>query len=503
MNFYLFAKIEKKKKNKNVSNIMKSTGKFLRKLFLKSGSPEVVPSQNERRMPPAIPQRQGPPPNPTGGREGPMVGSAPAADEHAIPPAPVEAVSGSSSRPQGDWQPNVEIRESPPFGHPISDGLPTYEDSTPFEEFMRRWVRPRVPQSHPLPPEKGGASSNGDYWEFDSRRGDGGSNGGQPPRPYGGDNRPSDNSGGPNSVFFYFILATFFYYLYQMTFNQYQKEFQKLLDAFEKRQQEATAPTYASDSKAAVVPRVPRRAQAAVWRDYVLNRIREGGLLAGGDLARRALEATVLPAARRVAEAVVPAVVRTLTAPILNVLGRLTLMVWSPATKFGLFLWCFYKAFDGCWPKLLSALFSVQPLAPLLPKALDLLQNLFVAPMGYSYEVVFMANLLKVFSVSWFLGEAAVQFQIYLREDDGTRSFSLVIMFGTFALFILFDRKYVYLFVAQIVIKKLPELVGWVSRPVVRVLSIFASSVFLQSLQFPKIVNAIFVVLLLYSGLFR
>lgn len=95
-----------------------------------------------------------------------------------------------------------------------------------------------------------------------------------------------------------------------------------------------------------------------------------GGLLAGGDLARRAIAATVLPTVRQITEAVVPAVVRTLAEPILAAFGRLVLIVYSPLTKLGLFFWLFFRVFDG-GPRVLSALASIKPLAPLMPRAFD------------------------------------------------------------------------------------------------------------------------------------
>lgn len=111
-----------------------------------------------------------------------------------------------------------------------------------------------------------------------------------------------------------------FYTGYQRAFQQYPIDFGKRLAEFEEEQKEDQPP---NSKGVGIVPRQKADMAYRLWDALNRSGWGIGGLLAGGDLARRALNATILPPLRRVAEAIIPRFIRSVLGPLLTTLGRL------------------------------------------------------------------------------------------------------------------------------------------------------------------------------------
>ena len=198
--------------------------------------------------------------------------------------------------------------------------------------------------------------------------------------PYGGGGPPRDGSGekstaelpepssGPNYQW-YFLLMLVFYSGYQWCFEQYRIDFGKRLAEFEKQQNQKQKEHQPPNSKAGRIV-APQKATIAnqLWDAMTRAGWLMGGLLAGGDLASRALNATVLPPLRRVAEAIVPPFIRSVLGPLMTALGKVALVVFSPLSRLALFFAMVAPIFGGS---------STQSLAPLAEPAILWAQSLF------------------------------------------------------------------------------------------------------------------------------
>lgn len=138
-------------------------------------------------------------------------------------------------------------------------------------------------------------------------------------------------------------------------------------------------------------------------------------------------------------------------------------------------------------------------LGPLMPQAIDVLQNLFVAPAGCSAQVIFVAKNLKILTCTLFFGSAALK----IRWAKTESSFYLGFLFGTVAFFILVDRHLIYTFVSRYLLCAYPVIGEMVNKPIVRVSAVFVSGTVVQSAKFPAVVNLFYTALLVLSGLLK
>ena len=275
-------------------------------------------------------------------------------NERDIPTIPTEDFgSPRGRRPAADdFRPTVQPQERPPHSYPLED-VPEAVEANPYPHkpanplSMHRWYGPSVgrgPQSHPVAPE-------GPEEPLDD--GGGWGNGGQPPPLWrynpsgaGGPHPPGDSAGSWSFVFLGLVTS---YFIYQWFFQQFQMKVERLLNQFEevKNSKEGVKETASTPEtiRAAMVP--PQRGGARVsilkTRFYDVLQgcgLLVGGILAGGGLARRAIEVTVMPAVRQIGEAVVPALARSIFGPFVNVLTQAALAVWSPIPNYSPF---------SCW----------------------------------------------------------------------------------------------------------------------------------------------------------
>lgn len=68
-------------------------------------------------------------------------------------------------------------------------------------------------------------------------------------------------------------------------------------------------------------------------------------------------------------------------------------------------------------------------------------------------------------------------------------------------IFILVDRRFIYIFVSQWVIPAFPFLEEAAARPLVQVSTVFAAGILVQSAQFPPVVSFFYTSLLVVSGI--
>lgn len=221
-----------------------------------------------------------------------------------------------------------------------------------------------------------------------------------------------------------------------------------------------------------------------------------GGLLAGGDLGRRALNATVLPPLHRLAEAIVPRLIRSVLGPFITILVRSAdRVVFSPFSQFALFF--------GMMGAFLGA-DSTYSLAPLMEPAILWVQHLFLAPAGFSNQVIFLSKNLEIFCSTFFFGGAVVVVNVHIfKRNQNSRSFFIGIALGTVAVFILLDRRFVYVIIQKYLFPAFPFLEEAVARPLVQVSTVFAAGVLVQSAQFPPVVGFFYACLLVLSGIWR
>ena len=141
-------------------------------------------------------------------------------------------------------------------------------------------------------------------------------------------------------------------------------------------------------------------------------------------------------------------------------------------------------------------------LSTLMEPAILWVQYLFLAPAGFSNQVIFLSKNLKIFCSTFFFGGAVVNVNIFKRNKN-SRSFFIGIALGTVAVFILLDRRFIYIFVSQWVFPAFPFLEDAVTRPIIRISTVFAAGVLVQSAQFPPVVSIFYACLLALSGIWR
>lgn len=116
--------------------------------------------------------------------------------------------------------------------------------------------------------------------------------------------------------------------------------------------------------------------------------------------------------------------------------------------------------------------------------------------------MVFIAKNFKIFSSTFFFGGSVLNIKVFRRENK-SRSFFIGLFLGTVAIFILLDRRYVYMFVEKSLIPTFPFLGKTMGRPLVQISTVFAAGVLVQSAQFPPVVNVFYACLLVISGIWR
>ena len=120
--------------------------------------------------------------------------------------------------------------------------------------------------------------------------------------------------------------------------------------------------------------------------------------------------------------------------------------------------------------------------------AIELLQNCFLAPSGYSAQVIFISKNIKVLTTTFFFGGSVFNINIFQRKGR-SGSFFLGLLLGGMAFWILVDRRFIYIFVSQWVIPAFPFLEDAVTRPIIRISTVFAAGVLVPSAQFPPVVS--------------
>lgn len=451
--------------------------KNLKNLFTTVPIQQPLPS-GQPSLPP-LADRHNPTPLTRPSERVPFLESSDVVEEFSIPKVQVEDVNPCPASPSEPFVPTVEL---PLKSHPIQ--ISEDENNQMLRDFLSK---PTPPRPRDLAESKPQEDWEGEGWNWAEADG---YSGGLPPRSGGGGSPSSgpEPSGGSNYQW-YFLLMVVFYAGYHWAFQQYCIDFDKHLTEFEKEKEAQSV----NSKGIGLSPRQKVDITYRLWDVLRGGGWLLGGLLAGGDLARRALNVTLLPPLRRLAEAIVPRLIQSVLGPLITIFGKVACVVFSPFSRLALFFGMM-GAFFGAD--------STYSLTPLMEPAILWVQHLFLAPAGFSNQVIFLSKNLKIFCSTFFFGGAVVNVHFFKRNRN-SRSFFLGIALGTVAVFILLDRRFVYVIVQKYIFPAFPFLEEAVARPLVQISTVFAAGVLVQSVQFPPVVSFFYTCLLVISGIWR
>lgn len=412
-------------------------------------------------------------------------------DQHNFPQAPVESVG--------------------PSRRPIHSPMVEREIQTEQPEVMEQGVQadiPAAPVSHPIPLMEDQGTQTDPLpappraikpFNF-SVGGDIGGGGRFPPRyGSGGGENPGDQPPDKPPLALKLLAIVGGYSIYQWGLYQFEPALEEEIEALEKEQQYP-------------ISKAPQgRPMLAMWQARGKNLVRRGsvlvgGIFAGGDLFRRALNVTIVPGLRQIVRALIPnwvkipaifgTVARWAVAPI----ARVGLFLLSPVARLSLYGVGLTSAFG-----LVRGFFGediVGALAPLVTPMVQTAQSFFAMPAGASFTEFFIEKNIKVFISTFMFGGIAVHFQGLFFGDKRFLSCILVSFFSVSIFLVLNDHIYLSIFVRNL-LATYPKIQGCLESPLGFVSVVVGGGTILQSARFPAIVNFFFATMLYISGIWQ
>lgn len=238
------------------------------------------------------------------------------------------------------------------------------------------------------------------------------------------------------------------------------------------------------------------RPMLAVWQARGKNLVQRGsvlvgGVLAGGDLFRRALNVTIGHGLRQIVRAFIPnwdALVAKIPA-IFGTVARWAMapIVWvglfflNPVSRLSLFLvslkwlWSFGSGLIGG---------GGEALLPLVEPMVQTAQSFFAMPAGCSFTVHFVEKNLKILTASFLFGGITLHFKGLFVEEKQFFACVWVSCFTISILVVLNDHSYLIFFIQKIFLK-FPKIQGLIEEPLGFVSIVFGSGVLLQYFNRP------------------